>query len=251
MYAHMCSRSTTPVSSCSRRSGAGSRRSGRRAARARASSTRKKSARSRSSMFTKTTRESSYSSARFQTRDVLTSTPITPLSTTTTPSTTRSAANVSAWKPASPGVSTRLILRSCHSRWQQRRPRATSPAAARRRPSPRPSSPARYCRAGSSFPPGRAAPRRARSSRPRGVRRRRCCGSSWARWQPYGSCPPRVASSRIVSLSCRAGSRYAAAEPPDDAMCALRRRIAFVWSCETRDSVTPSTSPISRRVSSS
>ncbi len=31
----------------------------------------------------------------------------------------------------------------------------------------------------------------------------------------------------------------------------LRRRIAFVCSCETRDSVTPSTSPISRRVSSS
>ena len=32
---------------------------------------------------------------------------------------------------------------------------------------------------------------------------------------------------------------------------AFRRRIAFVWSWETRDSVTPSTSPISRRVSSS
>src|SRR6478672_3920021 len=69
-------------------------------------------------MLTKTTRESSYCSARFQTRLVLTSTPMTPLSTTTTPSTTRSAAYVSAWKPASPGVSTRLILRSFHSRWQ-------------------------------------------------------------------------------------------------------------------------------------
>ena len=32
---------------------------------------------------------------------------------------------------------------------------------------------------------------------------------------------------------------------------AFKRRIAFVCSCETRDSVTPSTSPISRRVSSS
>ena len=32
---------------------------------------------------------------------------------------------------------------------------------------------------------------------------------------------------------------------------ALRRSTAFVWSCDTRDSVTPSTSPISRRVSSS
>src|SRR5439155_6621336 len=32
---------------------------------------------------------------------------------------------------------------------------------------------------------------------------------------------------------------------------AFRRSTAFVCSCETRDSVTPSTSPISRRVSSS
>src|SRR3954447_12882618 len=69
-------------------------------------------------MLTKRTRESSCSSARFHTREVLTSTPITPLRTRTTPSTTRSAAYVSAWKPASPGVSTRLILRSFHSRWQ-------------------------------------------------------------------------------------------------------------------------------------
>ena len=64
------------------------------------------------------TRESSCCSARCHTRAVLTSTPITPLSTTTTPSTTRSAANVSAWKPVSPGVSIRLIFRSFHSRWQ-------------------------------------------------------------------------------------------------------------------------------------
>ena len=40
-------------------------------------------------MLTKTTRESSSSSARVQTRDVLTSTPITPESTTSAPSTTR------------------------------------------------------------------------------------------------------------------------------------------------------------------
>ena len=44
-------------------------------------------------------------------------------------------------------------------------------------------------------------------------------------------------------------SRPARAGEPESR--ALRRRIAFVWSCETRDSVTPSTSPISRRVSSS
>ena len=81
-------------------------------------STRKKSARSRSSMFTKTTRESSSSSARSQTREVLTSTPITPETTTSAPSTTRSEATVSAWKPESPGVSIRFSLRSCHSQLQ-------------------------------------------------------------------------------------------------------------------------------------
>ena len=42
--------------------------------------------------------------------------------------------------PASPGVSIRLILRPCHSRWQTRRRRATSGAAAPPRPSRRPSS---------------------------------------------------------------------------------------------------------------
>ena len=67
-------------------------------------------------MFTNTTRESSYSSARAQTRRLFTSTPMTPLSTTSAPSTTRSAAKVSAWKPASPGQSIRLIFRSCQSR---------------------------------------------------------------------------------------------------------------------------------------
>ena len=81
-------------------------------------STRKKSARSRSSMFTKTTRESSSSSARSQTREVLTSTPITPETTTSAPSTTRSEATVSAWKPESPGVSIRFSLRPCHSQLQ-------------------------------------------------------------------------------------------------------------------------------------
>ena len=142
MYAHMCSRSTTPVSSCSAPIGSwiATQRS-ESCARA-ASSARKKSARSRSSMFTKTTRESSYSSARAQTRDVFTSTPMTPLRTTSAPSTTRSAANVSAWKPASPGQSIRLILRSCQSRWQQRARERHLRASARRRPSRRRSCPA-------------------------------------------------------------------------------------------------------------
>ena len=52
---------------------------------------RKKSARSRSSMFTKTMRASPSSEARSQRRLVVTSTPITPLTTNTAPSTTRSA----------------------------------------------------------------------------------------------------------------------------------------------------------------
>ena len=83
-----------------------------------ASSTRKKSARSRSSMFTTITRDNSCSSARDHCRAVWTSTPITALTTNSAPSTIRSAAIASPWNPASPGVSMRLILRPCHSRWQ-------------------------------------------------------------------------------------------------------------------------------------
>src|SRR5690242_19777033 len=118
MYAHMWRRSTIPFSSCSAPIGSWMATHRSDSCCRAASSTRKKSARSRSSMLTKRTRESSCSSARFQTRDVLTSTPMTALRTTRTPSTTRSAAYVSAWNPASPGVSSRLILRSFHSRWQ-------------------------------------------------------------------------------------------------------------------------------------
>ena len=57
---------------------------------------RKKSARSRSSMFTKIRRERPSSLARSHSRSVFTSTPITALRTTRAPSTTRSAARVSA-----------------------------------------------------------------------------------------------------------------------------------------------------------
>ena len=79
---------------------------------------RKKSARSRSSMFWTITRERPSSSARCQLRVVCTSTPITELTTKSAPSTTRSAAIASPWKPASPGASIRLIFRSCQSTWQ-------------------------------------------------------------------------------------------------------------------------------------
>ena len=66
-------------------------------------------------MLTKITRARPSSSARFQSRCVPTSTPITPLIVKIAPSTTCSAASASPWKPASPGVSIRLILRPCHS----------------------------------------------------------------------------------------------------------------------------------------
>src|SRR5215216_2894303 len=66
-------------------------------------------------MFTTTTRERFPSSARFQSRPVCTSTSMTPLTTKSAPSATRSAAIASPMKPASPGVSIRLIFRSCHS----------------------------------------------------------------------------------------------------------------------------------------
>ena len=79
------------------------------------SSVRKKSARSRSSMFTNTMRAMSSSAARSHRRCVETSTPMTALTTKTADSQTRSAPSASATKLGSPGVSRRLILRSCHS----------------------------------------------------------------------------------------------------------------------------------------
>ena len=80
------------------------------------SSVAKKSARSRSSMLTKTSRASPSSSARCQSRSVLTSTPPTALTTTTQESAARSAAAASATKLGSPGVSIRLISRSSCSK---------------------------------------------------------------------------------------------------------------------------------------
>ena len=57
----------------------------------------------------------SRSSATLQSRCVVTSDPITALTTNTADSHTRSAPSASAMKLGSPGVSSRLILRSCHS----------------------------------------------------------------------------------------------------------------------------------------
>ena len=66
-------------------------------------------------MFTKIIRARSSSSARAHSRRVVTSTPMTPLTTTTADSQTRIAPSASATKLGSPGVSMRLILRSSHS----------------------------------------------------------------------------------------------------------------------------------------
>src|SRR5215213_10808973 len=73
---------------------------------------RKKSARSRSSMFTKTSRATPSSAARVHRRCVDTSTPMTPLTTNTADSHTRSAPRASAMNEGSPGVSIRLTFTS-------------------------------------------------------------------------------------------------------------------------------------------
>ena len=57
----------------------------------------------------------SSSAARSHRRWVATSTPMTALTTKMADSQTRSAPRASATKLGSPGVSRRLILRSCHS----------------------------------------------------------------------------------------------------------------------------------------
>ena len=66
-------------------------------------------------MFTNSSRARSSSAARCHSRVVETSTPITALTTKIADSHTRSAPSASATKLGSPGVSSRLTLRSCHS----------------------------------------------------------------------------------------------------------------------------------------
>ena len=111
----MSTRSMTPGTSCSDPIGISVATTWRPKAALSASSVRKKSARSRSSMFTKMRRAMSSSAARSHRRCVPTSTPMTALTTKTADSQTRSAPRASATKLGSPGVSRRLILRSCHS----------------------------------------------------------------------------------------------------------------------------------------
>src|ERR1700690_2776034 len=66
-------------------------------------------------MFTNSILAMSSSSARAHRRLVETSSPMTALTTNTADSHTRSAPSASATKLGSPGVSSRVILRSCHS----------------------------------------------------------------------------------------------------------------------------------------
>src|SRR5687767_5569555 len=108
----MSTRSITPWSSCSLPIGISVATTCWPKASLRESSARKKSARSRSSMFTNRSRARPSSDARSHSRAVVTSTPMTPFTTKTAPSTTRSAASASATKLGSPGVSIRLSLRS-------------------------------------------------------------------------------------------------------------------------------------------
>src|SRR5919199_188060 len=111
----MSTRSMTPRTSCSEPIGISVATTCAPNAAFRPSSVRKKSARSRSSMFTNTMRARSSSSARCHRRVVVTSTPITALTTKIADSQTRMAPSASATKLGSPGVSIRLILRSRQS----------------------------------------------------------------------------------------------------------------------------------------
>ena len=232
-------------------------------------------------MLTKRTRARSSSSARFQTRPVPTSTPITPLSDEERALDDAERAACLALEARVARNVDQVDLPALPLGVRERERRSTSSAAARRRPSPRPSSPLRSCRAGSSRRPGTAAPRPARSCPCHGGRRRRRCGSFRARKRACGASSSAVSMrERIVTLRrCRVAADELSAvrrkrtsdtsrrETGSVGRCSLgqeigaratapprrafRRRIAFVCSCETRDSVTPSTSPISRRVSSS
>src|SRR5579884_891208 len=112
----MSTRSITPETSCSEPMGISVATTCGPKAALRLSSVRKKSARSRSSMLTKIRRARSSSAARCHRRLAWTSTPMTALITNTADSHTRSAPSASATKLASPGVSIRLTLRSCHSK---------------------------------------------------------------------------------------------------------------------------------------
>ena len=197
------------------------------------SSVLKKSARSRSSMFTNSIRAMSSSAARCHSRVVETSTPITALTTNTADSHTRSAPSASATKLGSPGVSSRLTLRS-------------------RQCSELNAAEIDICRACSSAPesdtvlPSGTDP--SRSTTPASNSSASCSDVLPApRWPTRATLRIRSAVWRMTRSPCP-GSRNSTPRttPPASANAA-----AGPPSCAaetTRDSVTPSTSPISRRV---
>ena len=199
---------------------------------------RKKSARSRSSMFTKISRASPSSLARSHRRIVPTSTPMTAFTTNTAPSHTVSADSASATKLGSPGVSIRLILRS--SQWNEVRlaaidiSRAFSSGAASDTVVPSATEPRRLIapawKRSASFNEVFPLPRW-----PTKATLRILFAASWGMY-------------RLLSPLGASGYRYPAPSRMSVCNLDLSRSTALVCSCDTRDSVTPSTSPISRSV---
>ena len=218
------------------------------------SSARKKSARSRSSMFTNSMRAMSSSAARAHSRVAVTSTPITALITNTADSQTRSAPSASATKLGSPGVSIRLILRSCHSKEFSAAEidicRACSSGSASETVLPSGTEPSRVVAPASNnrascsavFPDPRWPTRTTLRMRSAGGR------------SPAGRIMPPSWLSVRAPYRCHArsarGSMPRLGQSSKDSSCIRerRRRTALVCICDTRDSVTPSTSPISRSV---
>ena len=249
----MSTRSMTPEMSCSEPIGISVATTWGPKASLSDSRARKKSARSRSSMFTKIIRARSSSSARAHRRRVLTSTPMTPLTTKIADSATRIAPSASATKLGSPGVSMRLILRPSHSKELSASEidilRACSSGSESETVVPSSTEPRRLVAPASNssascsdvFPlprwPIRATLRMRsaglcmRGSSPRGLRDASTAGRRNIDLRPRRACYRRRQSARFSSD-----------------MRPRRRSTAFVCSCETRDSVTPSTSPISRSV---
>ena len=186
VYAVMCRRSTMPVSSCSTPIGRWMATHCEPSCARSWSSVRKKSARSRSSMFTKTTRASP---------SVFGAVPVARgLHLDAHDAADRDERALDdvqrgdrvALEARLAGRVDEVDLAALPLEVARARPRSTSRAAARPRPSRRRSCPARRRRAGSSRLPGRASPRRARSCPCRGDRRRRRCGSFRARLRACG-----------------------------------------------------------------
>jgi hypothetical protein len=148
----------------------------------------------------------------------------------------------------SPRVQTRNAERLVAAQLEAARRRATRCPVARARRSGRRASPPPRLRAPACSACSRERPRSGRSAT-KTQRRRRLASprrSSLPRHaRAKGTRSPCERKGRVWLLYVSAGSRAAPAR------CAFRRKIAFVCSCDTRDSVTPSTSPISRSVSSS